>query len=63
MLKTGPSGFTGDLSAHKYQQISKASPATTTRDLRDLVEKNILYKTGERKSTRYYLNFKPSRHQ
>jgi hypothetical protein len=36
--------------------ISKTSRATATRDLRDLVEKGALTKTGALRHTRYFLN-------
>jgi Fic family protein len=39
MFKEGPEGFKGGLSAGKYGTITRASPATTTRDLADLTEK------------------------
>lgn len=55
LFQAGPTGFTGGLSAKNYMRITGTTVATTTRDLRDLVEKNLLRKTGERKSTRYYL--------
>lgn len=51
----GPEGFTGGLSAKNYIAISKASPATATRDLAELVELGALQRTGERKNTRYSL--------
>ena len=51
----GPSGFVGGLSADNYMTITKASRATTTRDLADLVEKGALVKTGELRHTRYWL--------
>lgn len=56
MFREGPEGFEGGLSAGNYSTISGASPATTTRDLADLVEKGALLRTGERKHTRYKLN-------
>lgn len=56
LFRAGHDGFTGGLSAKNYMSITGTTIATTTRDLRDLVEKNFLRKTGERKSTRYYLN-------
>lgn len=56
LFREGPEGFSGGLSAKNYMAITGATVATTTRDLRDLVEKMLLKKTGERKSTRYYLN-------
>jgi len=49
-------GFKGGLSAENYIAITKASRATATRDLNDLVEKEALKKTGELRHTRYYLN-------
>lgn len=56
MFREGPDGFTGGLSVKNYLSITGASRATATRDLQDLVEKNILTRTGELKSTRYHLN-------
>ena len=38
MFREGPEGFRGGLSAGKYSKITGASPATTTRDLADLVD-------------------------
>jgi Fic family protein len=58
LFREGPSGFKGGLSAEKYISITGTSRATATRDLQDLVEKNMLLKVGELKSTRYYLNIK-----
>jgi Fic family protein len=37
MLREGPDGFVGGLSAGKYATITRASPATATRDLVELV--------------------------
>jgi len=59
MLEEGPDGFKGGLSAGNYATISGASPATTTRDLADLVEKGALIRKGERKHTRYTVNLPP----
>jgi Fic family protein len=56
MLREGPEGFAGGLSAGKYATITGASPATATRDLLELVTKGALIRTGERKYTRYQLN-------
>jgi Fic family protein len=56
MLKEGPEGFLGGLSAGNYATIAASSPATTTRDLGDLVDLGALVKSGERKHTRYALN-------
>lgn len=51
----GPEGFAGGLSAGNYQRITKASPATSTRDLSELVKMGALAKTGDRKHARYSL--------
>lgn len=58
MFKEGPEGFKGGLSANNYIRITDASRATATRDLQDLVEKDILLKTGDLKGTRYHLILK-----
>lgn len=55
MLREGPEGFKGGLSAGNYASITGASPATTTRDLVDLVDKGALVRTGERRHARYQL--------
>lgn len=55
MFREGPKGFEGGLSAGNYSTITGASPATATRDLADLVEKDALVRTGERKHARYAL--------
>lgn len=56
LFYAGPDGFVGGLSAKNYMSITGAPIATTTRDLNDLVKKNILKRTGELKATRYFLN-------
>src|SRR5216683_4201295 len=56
MFREGIEGFKGGLSAENYIGISRASRATATRDLQDLVEKGALTKTGELRYTRYHLN-------
>ncbi len=53
MLREGPEGFEGALSAGKYAGITGASPATATRDLADLVAKHALVRSGEQRHTRY----------
>lgn len=55
MFQEGPSGFQGGLSAEKYISITKASRATATRDLSDLVKKGALIKRGSLRHARYYL--------
>lgn len=56
LFRAGPEGFTGGLSAKNYMSITGSTIATTTRDLNDLVKKNVLKRVGELKSTRYFLN-------
>ena len=53
VLREGPEGFKGGLSAGNYVSITGASRATATRDLADLVEKGVLTVSGTLKSTRY----------
>lgn len=55
MLRAGPEGFKGDLSAGNYGAITGASPATATRDLADLVEKGALLRVGEHRYARYQI--------
>ena len=55
MLREGPEGFVGGLSAGNYMRITGASPATTTRDLAGLVASGALTRTGERRHARYHL--------
>jgi Fic family protein len=59
MMREGPRGFKGGLSAENYIKITGTSRATATRDLQDLVEKKALVRTGALKGTRYHL-FQPS---
>jgi len=56
MFREGINGFAGGLSASDYRAITKATTATTTRDLAALVELGALRRTGERKHTRYQLD-------
>jgi len=60
MLREGPEGFKGGLSASNYVSITGASPATATRDLADMVQKGALIRDGERRHARYHLAI-PSR--
>lgn len=55
MMREGPDGFKGGLSAENYLRITGTSRATATRDLQDLVEKQALVRVGSLKSTRYHL--------
>jgi Fic family protein len=56
MFREFPQGFRGGLSAGEYSTITGASPATTTRDLADLVAKGALVREGERRHARYHLS-------
>lgn len=58
ILKEGTKGFEGGLNVRKYVAITKTSKATATRDLQDLVQKNIILKEGQGKSTSYILKLK-----
>ncbi len=51
----GLDGFKGGLSAENYISITKTSRATATRDLQELINLGALIKTGELKSTRYFI--------
>ena len=53
MLREGPEGFKGGLSAGNYATITGTSPATATRDLADLVENGAFLRTGELRHARY----------
>jgi Fic family protein len=55
ILREGPDGFEGGLSAGNYASITGASPATTTRDLADMVDRGALIRAGERRHARYHL--------
>lgn len=69
MTEAGPEGFVGGLSAKNYRRIAPSSDATVTRDLSQLAELGALMKTGQLKSTRYFLSFwsglphEPSTHE
>jgi Fic family protein len=56
MLQASPDEFKGGLNAGKYIAITKASAATATRDLIDLVAKKALIRTGEHRHARYHVN-------
>ena len=56
MLREGPEGFKGGLSAGNYITITGTTTATATRDLAGMVEKGALVRVGERRHTRYYAN-------
>lgn len=55
LYEAEPEGFKGGLSAKNYISITKSSRATATRDLKHLVDLNVLRKSGTRRFTRYSL--------
>jgi Fic family protein len=55
MLKEGPDGFVGGMTAKKYVSITGTSKPTATRDLQDLVAKRVLIPVGGGRSSRYLL--------
>jgi Fic family protein len=56
ILREGPEGFKGGLSAGNYVTITGASAPTATRDLAGMVEKGALIRSGERRYARYRAN-------
>lgn len=56
MLEADEGDFIGGMNARKYQSIAQASKATATRDLQDLVAKQLLIATGAGRSTGYQVN-------
>lgn len=56
IFDAGHEGLVGGLSAENYIRISQTSASTATRDSSDLVNKQLLLKTGNLKGTRYWLN-------
>ena len=59
VMRDGPGGLVGGLSAGKYTALTGASAATAGRDLAELVEWGALVRTGEKRGTRYALPFDP----
>ena len=57
MLEEGPPGFKGGMSASKYISLTKASKATATRGLQQLVELGALSVIGGGRSTRYKIRW------
>ena len=57
MLKEGPKGFEGGMTAKKYMRISQTSKPTATRDLQKLVDLQIFKVEGDGRSTSYQINF------
>lgn len=57
LLDAGPEGFEGGLTNKKYVSMTKAAPATATRDLADLVAKGVLRAVAGGRSTRYEVDW------
>ena len=58
LLDVGPDGFEGGLNARKYMGLTKASKATATRDLADLLAKGCIRKGTEGgRSTHYEIDW------
>lgn len=55
LLDAGPGGFEGGMSTKKYESLTGASRATSSRDLIELEAMGMLQRTGDGRSTRYYL--------
>jgi len=56
LLREGPEGYKGGLTAGKYVSITGTSAATARRDLAELVTLGALVRTGERRGARYGLS-------
>lgn len=56
MLKEGAAGFHGGMSAKKYMNIAQTTKPTATRDLQDLVAKEVFIPAGGGRSTHYQIN-------
>ena len=57
MIEKGSDEFKGGMSTKKYISITQTSKATATRDLQDLVKKEVLSSLGGGRSTRYQINY------
>lgn len=55
LLDAGPGGFEGGMSTRKYESLTGASRATSSRDLIELETMGVLQRVGDGRSTRYYL--------
>jgi len=55
IMAEGPKGFQGGMTARKYIAMTKASKATATRDLQNMVALGVLMSVGAGRSARYEL--------
>ena len=56
ILREGPEGFKGGLSASNYISITGAATATASRDLADMVAQDAFIRTGTTRHARYRAN-------
>lgn len=54
VLREGPGGFKGGLSADNYMTITGASATDATRDLVDMIAKGALTRSGKKREARYW---------
>lgn len=59
MFNQGVAGFEGGMTAKKYMSINRTTKSTATRDLQELLDKNIFVQKGAGRSTSYDLNLEP----
>lgn len=57
MVKVGPKGFEGGMTAKKYIRITQTSKPTETRDLQKLLQLGVFKVDGEGRSTSYDIIF------
>lgn len=57
VMRDGEGEFEGGLNVRKYIAITRTSKPTATRDLQDLVNKNLITVIGKGRSTRYEINY------
>ncbi len=57
MFNQGILGFEGGMTAKKYVSKNKTTKSTATRDLQELVDKNIFVRKGAGRSTSYDFEF------
>jgi len=53
----GPDGFLGGMTTEKYVKLTGVSRATAWRELDELLERQLLVRSGQGRGTRYALNF------
>jgi Fic family protein len=56
LLDAGPGGFEGGMSTRKYESLTGAARATSSRDLIELAAMGLLVQVGAGRGTRYYVH-------